>query len=170
MDTEVELQLLNMMLVDDTKFTLRNDGVFDFEGAIKQAEECDKPELADFMKESHDNVREVLLYMHKVETKSDKHDPSEQSTVIYLATYFWDSSDGWYGGETGTNILFVTPDKKKMDDYLASLNPNEIDKDNITVTVVKTNVDYLSEIGPETETLVDSGYDEVEIYDEHDDV
>jgi hypothetical protein len=57
-----------------------------------------------------------------------------------------------------------------MDDYLASLNPNEIDKDNITVTVVKTNVDYLSEIGPETETLVDSGYDEVEIYDEHDDV
>ena len=68
MDTEVELQLLNMMLVDDTKFTLRNDGVFDFEGAIKQAEECDKPELADFMKESHDNVREVLLYMHKVET------------------------------------------------------------------------------------------------------
>jgi hypothetical protein len=108
--------------------------------------------------------------MHKVETVSDKHDPSEQSTVIYLATYFWDSSDGWYGGETGTNILFVTPDKKKMDDYLASLNPNEIDKDNITVTVVKTNVDYLSEIGPETETLVDSGYDEVEIYDEHDDV
>jgi hypothetical protein len=38
MNTEVELQLLNMMLVDDTKFTLGNDGMFDFEGAIKQAE------------------------------------------------------------------------------------------------------------------------------------
>ncbi|QNO01169.1 hypothetical protein [Lactobacillus phage Lbab1] len=67
MDTEVELQLLNMMLVDDTKFTLRNDGVFDFEGAIKQAEEYAKDGLSEFMKESHDNVREVLLYMHKVE-------------------------------------------------------------------------------------------------------
>lgn len=67
MNEKVELQLLSMMLVDDTKFTLRNGGVFDFEGAIKQAEEYAKDGIAEFMKQSRDNVREVALYLHKIE-------------------------------------------------------------------------------------------------------
>lgn len=67
MNEEIELQLLSMTLVDDTKFNLRNGGVFDFEGAIKQAEEYAKDGLAEFMKQSHDNVREVALYLHKIE-------------------------------------------------------------------------------------------------------
>ena len=71
MNTEVELQLLSMMIVKDTKFTLRNGGIFDFESAIKQAEEYDKFELADFMLDSRDNIRKVALYLHKVETVID---------------------------------------------------------------------------------------------------
>ena len=67
MNEEVELQLLSMTLVDDTKFTLGNSGVFDFEGAIKQAEEYAKDGLAEFMKQSRDNIREVVLYLHKIE-------------------------------------------------------------------------------------------------------